>query len=122
MPATGGRVRAVTRGGHALGAPSSSPDGQTIACIGRVAGGPSCANVRLWTVPAAGGGPVCLTAGVDLSLGSDVISDLRADHPTPTPLWTDDGARLRFLTSERGNVALYEIDAADGEPRRADRR
>jgi dipeptidyl aminopeptidase/acylaminoacyl peptidase len=114
---TGGDARQVTPDDTVLWGPAWSPDGQTIACVGRTADAPAGANTRLWTVPAAGGTPTCLTGDADLSLGSDVLTDLRAEHPVPTPLWTDDGARLRFLVSARGNAGLFEIAASGGEPR-----
>ena len=117
VPAAGGEARQVARGDAVLGAPSWSPDGQTIACVGRTADAPAGANTRLWTVSADGGMPTCLTGTIDISLGSDVLTDLRADHPAPTPLWSADGSRLRFLVSARGNCGLFEMPAAGGEPR-----
>ena len=119
VPAAGGRTRRVARGDDVLWASSWSPDGRTIACVGRRGGdSPGGAIARLWTMPAEGGAPTCLTADYDLGLGCDVISDLRAEHPAATPLWSADGSTLRFLVSEWGNASLYEISASGGEPRR----
>jgi dipeptidyl aminopeptidase/acylaminoacyl peptidase len=109
VPAAGGEARNLTGGGHSLGSPSWSPDGQTVACLGRTIDAPAGANVRLWTVPAAGGTPSCLTADLDITIGADVISDTRAGHLSLHPIWTLDGQHLRFLISERGNVTLNEI-------------
>lgn len=117
VPATGGRARKLTRSRHFLWAASWSPDGQTIACLGRTVDAPAGANVRIWTVPAEGGDPTCVTAKLDMSVGCDVISDMRGGHPTLAPAWTPDGAGIRYLVSERGNVRLDEIDVATGTVR-----
>ncbi|MCC6174855.1 MAG: S9 family peptidase [Chloroflexi bacterium] len=113
----GRRVKQITRGGHSLASPAWSPDGAAIACVGHASDAPAGANARLWLVPATGGDPICLTASVDLSLGSDVLADLRAGHGAPTPTWTKDAASLRFLASDRGSVRLYEIGTEGGTPR-----
>lgn len=109
VPVGGGRAKKLTKSRHFLGSPSWSPDGQTIACLGRTIDAPAGANVRIWLVPAAGGDPSCLTADLDLSVGSDVLTDMRAGHLSLAPLWTPDGSRLRVQISERGNVRLDEI-------------
>jgi dipeptidyl aminopeptidase/acylaminoacyl peptidase len=117
VPAGGGRARKLTRSRHALGSPAWSPDGQTIACLGRTVAAPAGANVCVWTVPATGGEPTCVTADLDVSIGSDVLTDMRAGHQTPPPLWTADGWRLRVLISDHGNVRLDEIDLDGGSTR-----
>jgi dipeptidyl aminopeptidase/acylaminoacyl peptidase len=117
VPSAGGRAHKLTRSRHALGAPAWSPDGQIVACLGRTADAPAGANVRLWTVPATGGEPTCLTASLDVSIGSDVLTDMRGGHLTLPPFWTADGARLRVLVTERGNVRLDEIDLDGGSAR-----
>jgi dipeptidyl aminopeptidase/acylaminoacyl peptidase len=119
VPATGGRARKLTRSKHALFAPAWSPDGQRIACLGRTVDAPSGANVRLWIVPATGGDPECATAHLDVSIGSDVLTDMRAGHQSLAPSWTPDGTRIRALISERGNVRLDELDLGGGAPRTA---
>ena len=70
------------------------------------------ANVRIWTVPSGGGDPACVTADLDVSVGSDVLTDMRAGHLALAPVWTGDGARLRVLISARGSVHLVEGDVA----------
>jgi dipeptidyl aminopeptidase/acylaminoacyl peptidase len=105
----GGEPTKLSRSKHSLYAPAWSPDGQTVACLGRTVDAPAGANVRLWTVPAAGGDPVCVTADLDITIGSDVLSDMRAGHLTLPPIWTADGARVRVLVSDHGNVRLDEI-------------
>ena len=106
----GGEPRQITDGDWDDGGPAWSPDGQTIACLGWTVEAPAGANVRIWTVPAAGGDPICVTADLDITVGSDVLSDLRAGQLSLAPVWTGDGSRLRVLISERGNVHLAEID------------
>jgi dipeptidyl aminopeptidase/acylaminoacyl peptidase len=117
VPSAGGRARKLTRSKHALFAPAWSPDGQRIACLGRTVDAPSGANVRLWIVPATGGEPTCATAHLDVSIGSDVLTDMRAGHQSIAPSWTPDGTRIRALISERGNVRLDELDLDGGAPR-----
>lgn len=117
VPAAGGEARNLTGGGHSLSTPAWSPDGKTIACLGRSADAPAGANVRLWTVPADGGAPRCLTADLDISIGSDVISDTRAGHLSLAPIWTPDGQHLRFPVTARGNVGLHELAVAGGKLR-----
>ena len=109
VSANGGRPKKLTRSKHSLYGASWSPDGQTLACLGRTLDAPSGANVRLWTVPAAGGDPTDLTASLDVTIGSDVLSDVRAGHVTVPPLWSDDGSRIRVLVSDHGNVRLDEL-------------
>jgi len=121
VPASGGDAWLVSEGDEALEGPAWSPDGGSIACLGRAADGPSGANSRLWLLPSEGGAATCLTPAFDRSIGSDVLADLRGHAPDPIPDWTPDGARIRFLASDRGNAHLFEIAVADrgaGEPRR----
>jgi len=117
VTAGGGRARRLTKSEHALAAPAWSPDGTTIACLGRTVEGPAGANVRIWTVPTAGGDPICVTADLDVSVGSDVLSDMRAGHLTLPPIWTTDGSAVRVLISDHGNCRLDEIAVADGSVR-----
>jgi dipeptidyl aminopeptidase/acylaminoacyl peptidase len=115
--AKGGRARRVTSGDGSLSAPSWSPDGKQIACLGRAGGAPAGANLRVWLVGSAGGEPRCLTPGFDLSVGSDILADLREHAPDPVPYWSPDGSCIRFLASDRGNAHIYDLDVANGAVR-----
>ena len=76
----GGRARKLTRSKHALFARPGLPTARRIACLGRTVDAPAGANVRLWVVPATAGDPACVTAHLDISIGSDVLTDMRAGH------------------------------------------
>src|SRR5207245_614799 len=118
---TSGETRRITDGQGSYGNPSWSPDGATITCYGtEVAIGSSARNAHLWAFPADGGsslraplrvrgplppGPLPLPLeppgrdlleGWDRTVGSSVISDMRAHVQTLPPAWTADG-RILFL-------------------------
>jgi dipeptidyl aminopeptidase/acylaminoacyl peptidase len=116
--ANGGRAKKLTQGREALGAPAWSPDGRWVACLGRAQDAPAGANTRLWLVAAEGGPARCVTADFDRSIGGDLLSDLRDPGPDPVPFWSPDGARIRFVASDRGNAHVYEADVASGSVRR----
>ncbi len=117
VAADGGAARLLTTDAEVLGAPAWSPDERTLACLGRAADAPAGANTRVWLVPTDGGAATCVTADRDITVGSDVLTDLRSGHLTLPPIWTPDGARLRFLVTERGNARLDELDLGDGSLR-----
>jgi dipeptidyl aminopeptidase/acylaminoacyl peptidase len=86
---TGGATRRVTNEVGQYGNPSWSPDGKTIACYGvEKALGSASKNVHLWLWPAAGGGKgTDLLAKWDRTVGSVVMSDMRAQVSTLAPKW-----------------------------------
>jgi dipeptidyl aminopeptidase/acylaminoacyl peptidase len=114
----GGRARRISRGFGSLSAPAWSPDGRWIACLGHSADAPSGANTRVWLIPASGGEPRCVTIDWDLSVGSDILSDLRESTQEPRPIWSWNGSRITVLASEAGNAHVFEIDVAGGTVQR----
>ena len=114
----GGRARRLTPGKGSFGKPVWSPDGRQIACLGWDECAPSGRNTRLWLVPVAGAEPRCLSAQLDRSIGSDVLTDLRDHAPDPRPSWSPDGSRIRFVASDRGNVHVFEVDVHTGATER----
>jgi dipeptidyl aminopeptidase/acylaminoacyl peptidase len=49
-----------------------------------------------------------------MSVGSDILSDLREPAPDSGPIWSRDGSRITVVASERGNAHVFEIDIAGG--------
>ena len=100
---TDGKLRRVTDEVGQYGNPSWSPDGATIACYGvDKALGSAARNVHLWLWPSAGGGKgTDLLAKWDRTVGSVVMSDMRAQVQTlrrsgaPTASASSSSARTR---------------------------
>src|SRR2546428_11715676 len=96
-------TRRISDGQGSYGNPSWSPDGATITCYGtEVAIGSSARNAHLWAFPKTGGHGRDLLKGGDWSVGSSVLSDMRAHAQTLPPALTDYG-RILFFGSEQGN-------------------
>jgi dipeptidyl aminopeptidase/acylaminoacyl peptidase len=103
--AEGGEPRRVTDTAGPTGLASFSPDGRTIAYFGRRARNDFGGNVRVFTIPAAGGGlPTCLTMGLD-----------RSCAPLPVrPLWSADGQWVTFAAEDRGALSIYRVGISGG--------
>jgi len=111
VPSTGGRARKLTRSRGAASYPTFSPDGRYIAFVGHENGeAGSAKNTHLLVVPAEGGqAPRSLSAPIDRSVvGSPVALAGRAFA------WLANGKSVVFLAGDRGTVALYRADVADG--------
>ncbi|HKW72404.1 MAG TPA: prolyl oligopeptidase family serine peptidase, partial [Candidatus Dormibacteraeota bacterium] len=95
-------------GGFYLSSPIWSPKGDAIAFVA-----PNGLDVglleRLWIVPLAGGGPRCLTAGVDQAVNDSVINDMRSGHAIRI-CWTAQGDRIYFLASGPGVTGIQSVD------------
>ena len=103
MPVTGGEPRRLTDTAGPVGRPSFSPDGRTIAYLGHRQRYDAGYNWRLYTIPADGGAPACLSDDLDRTcraLGSQ------------GPLWSVDGDTLMAGVQTRGDVHVYRFDAA----------
>jgi dipeptidyl aminopeptidase/acylaminoacyl peptidase len=114
---TGGKVRRVTDEVGQYGNPSWSPDGATIACYGvERAQGSAAKNVHLWLWPAAGAGSgTDLLAKWDRTVGSVVMSDMRAQVQTLPPKWSADGMRVIFVGSDQGTANVYSVPVKGGD-------
>jgi len=115
VAATGGTPRQVTRQRGMAFAPSWSPDGRTIACIGHTEFPDWVHHPGVMTVSARGGRLHELTRHADLYCANEIIGDTKdvPEGTAPQPLWSPNGKKLRFLGSQDGTANLYEI-AADG--------
>jgi dipeptidyl aminopeptidase/acylaminoacyl peptidase len=114
---TDGTVRRVTDEVGQYGNPSWSPDGATIACYGiEKALGSAARNVHLWLWPAAGGGKgTDVLAKWDRTVGSVVMSDMRAQVQTLSPKWSADRTRLIFVGSDQGTANVYSVPVSGGD-------
>ena len=112
-----GATRQITDGEGSYGNPSWSPDGAVITAYGtECAIGSSARNIHIWAFPKRGGTGKNLLEGWDRSVGSSVISDMRAHAQTLPPAWTGDG-RILFLGSDQGTANAYSCASAGGDVR-----
>src|SRR2546426_5999594 len=112
-----GQTRQITDGKGSYGNPSWSPDGAVITAYGTdCAIGSSARNIHIWAFPKAGGPGGDLLKGWDRSVGSSVISDMRAHAQSLPPAWTNDG-RILFLGSDQGTANAYSCAATGGDVR-----
>jgi tricorn protease len=103
VPASGGVARRLTAGPGACSLPRLSPDGSTIAFVGRDEG-----NAEVYAIPAIGGPPQRLTF-----FGSDALY---------VSGWSADGSEIYFTSDYGGafvkETAAFAVGHAGGEPRR----
>ena len=114
---TDGKLRRVTDEVGQYGNPSWSPDGATIACYGvEKALGSAARNVHLWLWPSAGSGKgTDLLAKWDRTVGSVVMSDMRAQVQTLAPKWSADRTRVIFVGSDQGTANVYSVPVSGGD-------
>jgi dipeptidyl aminopeptidase/acylaminoacyl peptidase len=98
----------------ALGQPSFSPDGRTIAVYSSGFDGDDLfARTHIWLVPLDGGAPRELSPELDRS----VVAPFPPMSAAP-PAWSADAARLYTAIGDRGNTHLYAVPS-DGSPAEA---
>ena len=112
VPINGGSPRRLTKSLGPASAPAWSPDGRTIAYFGHDNACWAATNSGVWTVPAGGGEPVCLTAHEDRNVGHHIATDARVHPPSGGLTWSRDGARLVFMVSDGGNTQIASIAAS----------
>jgi dipeptidyl aminopeptidase/acylaminoacyl peptidase len=108
IPAEGGTPRRLTRTDGPAGHPAFSPAGDAVAYLGRASRNAFGRNVRLFTVPVAGGAPECRTLGFDRSCGPLGVQ----------PVWSGDGHALTIAAEDQGTLGLFRVESGDGPPRR----
>lgn len=111
VPIDGGSPRRLTNGVGPASAPAWSPDGRTIAYVGHDDACWGATNWGVWTVPAAGGEPVCLTAHEDRNVGHHITTDSRVHPPSGGLTWSRDGGRLVFMVADGGSTQIASIAA-----------
>lgn len=124
VPAAGGEAHPITGGRGRVEQPAWSPDGRLLAYVGHEdpdEGGFG-TNQRLYIVRLDGDAQVVgerheLSADLDLTMGSHVMSDMRAAVPNDPPAWTPDSAAIYYLVTDAGRVGLYRFDlSGDAAP------
>src|SRR5919201_655687 len=116
VAALDGPTRRITDGRGSYGNPAWAPDGATILSYGTdVAIGSSARNIHLWAFPRDGGPGRDLLEGWDRTVGSSVISDMRAQAQTLAPAMHD--GRVLFLGSDQGTANAYSCAATGGDVR-----
>jgi dipeptidyl aminopeptidase/acylaminoacyl peptidase len=103
MPAHGGEPRRLTDTAGPLSSPVFAPDGQSIAYLGHRYPKESGRNMRLYTVPVAGGTSTCLTMALDRTCVPF--------YSHVAPLWSVDGQWLTFAVEDRGDIPIYRVRA-----------
>jgi len=107
-PAAGGAPRRLTGTAGPAGHPTFSPAGDHIAYLGRSTVNEFGRNVRLFTVPVAGGPSASLTDGFDRSCSPLGVA----------PVWSHDGRQLIVAAEDHGTVGVYAVPRDGGAPHR----
>ncbi|MGH8064444.1 MAG: S9 family peptidase [Candidatus Entotheonellia bacterium] len=105
IPSHGGEPRRLTDTAGPVSSPAFSPDGRIIAYLGHRYRHESGRNKRVFTMPVAGGTPMCLTVVLDRTC-VPFFSNV-------APLWSADGQWITFAAEDQGDVPIYRV-RADG--------
>jgi dipeptidyl aminopeptidase/acylaminoacyl peptidase len=84
--------------------PPFSPDGRSLAYLGRRHRNEFGRNARVFTVPVEGGAPRSLTDALDRSCAPLDLA----------PIWSADGAWLTFAAEDAGALSVYRVRATGG--------
>ena len=108
MDADGGAPRRLTSTDRPAAHPAFSPAGDTVVYLARSRRNDFGRNIRVFSVPTAGGASVCLTEALDRSCGALGVA----------PVWSGDGRALIVAAEDAGAVSLYRVESGGGAPRR----
>jgi len=106
VPATGGVPQRLTDTAGPVSSPVFAPDGRTIAFMGHRYRHDAGRNMRVFTVPVAGGAPTCLTLDLDRTCAPFFTS--------LEPQWSADGTWITFAVEDQGDVPIYRVRIAGG--------
>jgi dipeptidyl aminopeptidase/acylaminoacyl peptidase len=106
IPTTGGEPQRLTDTAGPVSLPVFSPDGRTIAFLGHRYRHDAGRNMRVFTVPVAGGTPTCLTMDLDRTCLPFFTS--------MAPQWSTGGDWITFAVEDQGDVPIYRVRAAGG--------
>ncbi len=101
----------VSGSSEIAGGPAWSPDGASIAFIGRRSGAPAGANNEIYLTCPEGGELTNLTEGFDRSPATGSFSDTWGPRDHTPLIWLPDGSGVLFTASDRGRVGIYCADA-----------
>jgi dipeptidyl aminopeptidase/acylaminoacyl peptidase len=104
IPAEGGAPRRLTGTQGPAGHPAFAPAGDAVAYLGRASRNAFGRNIRLFTVPTAGGAPRCSTERFDRSCGPLGLP----------PVWSADGRSLTIAAEDQGALGLFRVGPGDG--------
>ena len=104
VPVGGGDARQITRTMGPVSWPVYSADGRTVAYIGHAHARAVSRHHRLYTVPAVGGAPQCLTETLDRNC-EPIMGAMG-------PQWLGKSGTLLFQVEDQGDVPLYRISGA----------
>ena len=121
VPFSGGKERQIPAPDGPKAMPTFSPDGKTIAYIGH--DNPNDAwgvtNQHVWKVGVSGSPKARdLMPKFDRMTYDQSIGDLGEGHEMAAPVWSVDGKRIYFLSSDTGATNLFYVPAAGGKPTR----
>jgi dipeptidyl aminopeptidase/acylaminoacyl peptidase len=108
VAADGGEPRRLTDTAGPLSTPAFSPDGTQLAYLGNRYLNQAGRNTQVFTLPATGGKPRCLTADLDRTC-TGFFESLR-------PIWSPDGAALFVVVEDQGSIHVYQLDALGQSP------
>ena len=107
---SGRRVRGGSRATEGpVSWPAFSPDGRTVAYLGHAHARAVSRHHRVYTVPADGGAPSCLTETLD--------RNCEPMMGAAGPQWLGRTGALLFQVEDEGDVPLYRVAAAAAAPR-----
>ena len=106
-------ARQVIKSKGPVSDPVWHPDGTRIGYLGHDNAQNNTTNTGIWTVPSAGGEPVNMLAGHDISVGGGITGDMHYAIGGADWTWSSCGDAAYFLACVKGNAGLYRI-ASDG--------
>jgi dipeptidyl aminopeptidase/acylaminoacyl peptidase len=108
LPVGGGEPQRLTATAGPAATPAVSPDGRTVVYLGHPYPRDVSRNARVYTVPADGGAPTCLTESLDRN-----CAPLLGGVP---PRWLGGSSTVLFAAEDRGDVRLFRVAAGGGAP------